>query len=174
MKKDPWSDEALDPKPRKTGAASTILSEDKKEKKTRTTKSWFDNPPARIEITYRNGEQDILVEDEIDADNPVIQALANIRTVRRFWRLNKPCKAGDEVVYSTDEELVKYAMGIGYTTNDPVELGKAMNMVAEYFITGEDGEPAEDAKGDWIKAKPADRDYKSGSHKPAGDKPSAK
>ncbi len=140
-------------------------------RKVRKFKNGFgDNWPVRLVITYVDGSQDIFVGDEIDADNPVINALVTIRTTRRFWRLNLAdtgTMAGG-AVYSTDEELLRSAYALGYRSTDPVEIGRILNCVAEWYVTGEDGEPAVDERGNWIPATPPIRGfYAPGTHRPA-------
>ena len=140
-------------------------------RKVRKFKNGFgDNWPVRLVITYVDGSQDIFVGDEIDADNPVIAALATIRTTRRFWRLNLADTGAmaDEAVYLTDEELLKRAYALGYRSTDPVEIGRILNFVAEWYVTGKDGEPAVDERGNWIPATPTVRGfYTPGTHRPA-------
>lgn len=130
----------------------------------RKLKSGFgDNPPVRIEIVYMDGSMDILKGEQIDADNPVLQALANIRTCRRFWRLAS--FNVDKPQYSTDQELIEDARKRGFKTNDATEAAKVLNCVCEYFLTGADGEPLVDDDGLWILADPtAPPTFTPGTH----------
>jgi hypothetical protein len=125
----------------------------------RTT--WIKDPPVQIRITYESGREDILTREEIDGDNPILKRLINIRTVRRFWRLNSATVS--DPVYYTDEEVLLKATHEGLKTTDPVEAGKAMNYVAKFYLTGPDGEPLE-RDGKWVEAAPSDL----GAYRPAG------
>ncbi len=146
---------------RRTAPADTT---DRRIARERKMKSGFgDNPPVRIEIVYTDGSMDILKGEQIDADNPVLQALANIRTCRRFWRLAS--FNVDKPQYSTDQELIEDARKRGYKTNKAEEAAEVLNCVCEYFLTGADGEPLTDEDGLWIVADPHARGtFTPGTH----------
>jgi len=131
-----------------------------------------DNPPIRIEITYKNGEKDILKSNEIDADNPIVQALAHIRTCRRFW--TDPTMPAGKQAWSTDEELLDIAARLGISVPDlsaaekAAKVAEKLGMTSKYFLTGDDGEPLQDERGFWTEANPATAgSYTPGTHAPS-------
>lgn len=140
--RDLWAqNEQLPPRKPRTAETPTPAKPAKKN-------TFFKDPPVRVRITYESGREDVLTREQIDGDNPIIKALANIRTVRRFWRLNVSLR---NLTYYTDEEVLQKADHEGLKTSDPVEAAKVMNMVSEYFVTDETGEPIE-KDGKWVKA----------------------
>ena len=110
------------------------------------TTTWTDDPPVQVRITHASGKEEVIMAGEINADNPVIKRLVNIRPIRRFWRLNLTVS---NPVYYTDEEIILKADHEGLKTSDPVEAGKAMNFIAEYYLTDGAGEPLKEG-GKWV------------------------
>ena len=168
MRKDPYNESEPT---RRTKRASRPTAEPKK--RNPAARNFFgDNPPVRIEITYRNGDKDILKGEQIDSDNPILAALGNVRTCRRFW--TDPKAPANEQSWSTDEELLDFAATVSLVLTGAsdaeraAQAGAKMGLKAKYFLTGEDGEPLWGDDGNWIPANPIDRGtYAPGTHVPA-------
>lgn len=167
MRRDPYSTE-----PAKSKHSKPATTTAQKRDPDKVINFFGDNPPVRIEITYRNGDKDILKGEQIDSDNPILAALGNIRTCRRFW--TDPKAPANKQSWSTDEELLDFAATVSLVLTGAsdaeraAQAGAKMGLEAKYFLTGEDGEPLWGDDGNWIPANPIDRGtYTPGTHVPA-------
>ena len=166
MRRDPYSTE---PAKSKHGKPATTTAQ--KRGPAKVINFFGDNPPVRLEITYRNGDKDIFKGAQIDADNPVIRALSKIRTCRRFWT-DMAMPEGKQA-WSTDEELLTIAAQLGIPTPEgtiaerATKVAERLGLTPKYFRAGDDGEPLEDDKGLWTEADPGTADaYTPGTHVP--------
>ena len=172
MRKDPYNESEPTRRTKRSSTSAAPAAPAGKRDPDTAVNFFGDNPPIRIEITYRNGDKDILKGEQIDADNPILAALGQVRTCRRFWTDPKaPLK---EQRWSTDEEMIAFANGISLVSKfasiheRAAEIGAKLGLEAKYFLTGEDGEPLVDNDGLWTLANPgAYGTYAPGSHVPA-------
>lgn len=160
MREDPYANNGTTRTPRATskrnGGSKTAPASAPQQRSGKIVNFFGDNPPVRLVIVYANGDEDILKGNQIDADNPIIKALCNIRTIRRFW--TDSAMPADKQTWSTDEEVLEAARQLGIALPDGSTAERAaaaasrLGLSYKFFQTGEDGEPLHDERGFWLEA----------------------